>query len=191
MLTKPNQPQAEGQEAPLFSPNPDQLVIYQAAIPLTLTNAICENAWGSPELFALLGLEAGSWQDEFYPLTTAEENFISDDVVFGPQAWAYLGYSVVYLGQKWLAPTMELDFPKEGQAPQDGEYESPEQALEIATQIQNRLEVVFTEFGGQILLNQFTSDTRHELLFLVPFDHAQTFGSLEAWKDEIKRLLSL
>jgi len=77
--------------------------------PIILTNACCENAHGTPELLAEYGLPGGNYDGDFYPLTAAESQFIGEDLVEVYEGFeAMTGYSVLYEGRKFLAPTVRI-----------------------------------------------------------------------------------
>lgn len=173
-----------------LSTHPNDLASSQRKTPVFLTSGACENAWGSPELFALLGLSGGEFDGEFYPLTKEESVYIGEDLAEGTTAWAYMGYSVVYQGRKWLAPTMEFDWLNAASTDgEEGLYPDEEAAEKAAATIQETLDPLFAEIGGMILRDDNSRD-RISLLFLVPFDYAMRFADFEAWKAGLIVLLS-
>lgn len=173
-----------------LSTHPNDLASSQRKTPVFLTSGACENAWGSPELFALLGLPEGEFDGEFYPLTQEESVYIGEDLVEGTTAWAYTGYSVLYQGKKWLAPSMEFNWLNAASTEgEEGIYPDEEAAQKAAVSIQETLDPLFAQIGGMILRDDESRD-RISLLFLVPFDYAMRFADFEAWKAGLIVLLS-
>ena len=169
------------------------LAVEQQTVPVYLTSGCCENAHGSTELFALMGLKAGKFDGQFYPLPNNESRFIAEDMVEGTKAWVYTGYSVLYQGKKWLCPTSEIYYVKPGNKREDYEHETPQKAHKAGLVIKDWLEPRITAIGGHVIfveeLESFT-DYRYDLQILIPFDYAQTFGTFFKWKKELTRLLS-
>ena len=188
----PDDDQEAGPAIPMRSTLPADLAIEQATEPIFLTSGCCENAWGTPELFQILGLEAGEFDGEFYPLTMDESQFIGEDMIEGGKAWAYTGYSALYKGKKWLMPCMEFSFPEEtGAIVEEGLYESDVIAKQEALAIKDALNPIFSDFGGEIMFKEFDTDDRHTLMFLIPFEYAMKFGNYEGWKKQLVNIFSL
>lgn len=86
---------------------------YSAGDFVFLTNGGCENSEHLSEADFLddLGLEAGEWEGEFYPLTEKERQYIGEDA-FSPMEDEYgmMGYSVYCNDQKYLYLNFEIPY---------------------------------------------------------------------------------
>ena len=88
-------------------------------VPIYLTNGCCEFAHEYGWMFEGTGLECGSFEDEFYPLTDEESAFIAEDLVTSADGrmHALTGYSALYRRRKHIMPSIEIPVGIEHDAP--------------------------------------------------------------------------
>ena len=91
--------------------------------PIYLTNGCCEFPHEYGWMFEGSGLECGSFDGDFYPLTEEEAAFIAEDVVSSSDGrmHALTGYSALYRGRKHIMPSIELPVGAEHDAPSSEE----------------------------------------------------------------------
>jgi hypothetical protein len=148
--------------------------------PVCLTNATCENAHGTPELLAEYGLPGGSFEGEFYPLTDAESKFIGDDLVEVFDGFeAMTGYSVLYEGRKFLAPTVEFYYG-------DGVSTTEQEARDACDTSVRCLAEHVGDFGGRVLVHE-DMDDRINMMVMIPFEYARDNAKdFEGWKQHLE-----
>lgn len=149
-------------------------------LPVYLTNGSCENAHGTPELLAEYDLPGGSFEGEFYPLTDAESQFIGDDLVEVHDGFeAMLGYSVLYEGRKFLAPTVEFCYG-------EGVSTSEKEARDACDTSVRCLSMHVGDFGGRVLVHEDMPD-RINMIVMIPFEYARANAKgFEDWKDHLE-----
>lgn len=153
---------------------------------LYLTNGCGENAHGDERYFRQFGLKYGGWNPntgklenlsidgempegcEFYPLTPSEAQYTTADVFSSPEGPGMLAYSVLFRGEKYLAPQVEVAFAAEWN---EAEY-NREQALIEAERLANKARKVIEAIGGKVLVLSDQADDRHTVIALVPFHYA-------------------
>ena len=102
--------------------------------PIYLTNGCCEFPHEYGWMFEGTGLECGSFDDDFYPLTEQESAFIAEDLVTSSDGrmHALTGYSALYRGRKHIMPTIELPVGAEHDAPSSEEVRRTAEAYVAA-----------------------------------------------------------
>lgn len=148
--------------------------------PIILTNACCENAHGTPELLAEYGLPGGNYDGDFYPLTEAESQFIGEDLVEVYEGFeAMTGYSVLYEGRKFLAPTVEFYYGA-------GVSTSEQEARDACDTSLRCLSEHVGDFGGRVLVHEDMPD-RINLMIMIPFEYARANAkNFEGWKQHLE-----
>ncbi len=138
-----------------------------------LTNALGEDCGhiGAAD-FDNLGLAKGSWEGQFYPLTTPELGFIASDdemVVFPSGQLAFMGYTVLYKGEKCALPTVEYWWPTEAED-KVGNLNTKTAALRDLRIDRRALELkVQTQLGGKVVVIRNAEEDRHQLSLILPF----------------------
>ncbi len=148
------------------------------AAPLYLTNQGCEVTENYADLLDRFSLPYGEFEGDFYPLTKAEEIYIADDMQdeIGNGIGALMGYSALYKGQKFLAPSVEVQWGEVYGASSDAE------ALEFAKRFVAEIEPRVSAIGGHVLLEEDMGPDRHCVQILIPFTHAQaTAQDYDGW----------
>lgn len=149
-------------------------VIENAEI-MYLTNACCENAHGNERYFRQFGLKFSGFNPltgnlhplvdgqlpegtEFYPLTVSEGRYVSGDDVFMSQEGAGLmGYAVLFNGQKYLAPSVEVCYKADWNDSEDTREQALVKARRMAVKVQDAL----YKIGGQTVIQLDDADDRH------------------------------
>lgn len=149
-------------------------------LPVYLTNACCENAHGTPELLAEHGLPGGIYDGDFYPLTDAEFQFIGEDVVPVYDGFeAMTGYSVLYEGRKFLAPTVEFYYGK-------GVSTTEQEARDACDTSVHCLAEHVGDFGGRVLVHE-DMDDRINMVVMIPFEYARANAkTFQDWKQHLE-----
>lgn len=129
--------------------------------PQFLTNAMCESTSDKVDLFNLLGLTYGSFENEFYPLTDDEAKFIAEDVFELDNGKVLFGYSILYKNRKWIAPCVEA---------------------QIGTYLPHTVLEGIEKAGGIYfcLHHDKSFEVTHMMLF--PFYFVEQFGDFKVWK---------
>jgi hypothetical protein len=148
--------------------------------PVYLTSATCENAHGTPELLAEYGLPGGTYDGDFYPLTEAESQFIGEDLVEVYDGFeAMTGYSVLYEGRKFLAPTVEFYYG-------EGVSTTEQEARDACDTSVRCLAEHVGDFGGRVLVYE-DMDDRINLMVMIPFEYArENAKNFEGWKRHLE-----
>ena len=180
----------------------DELEKMQETTPVFLTSGCCESAHGSIELFRRLKLRHGWFntangsltskepqeptEEDFYPLTPPEDQYIGEDYANGPYGGIVMAYTVLYKGKKWLAPTIQVCwlsgvFSEDsygGEVAKDYEISiKAAEALEMA--LRPKMEVI----GGDVVLLKDDEEDRHSVMMLFPPDFAiKQAKNFEEWK---------
>jgi hypothetical protein len=149
--------------------------------PIWLTNGLMENtrSW-SPAQFDRLGLGYQlvlplPYQGP-YPLTVEEGRLVSlDEVAFTPAGGCMsFGYSVLYMEEKWLAPSIEYSYQTDGKPPPALRHSVEEEGARLAR--------TFAELRAVVLLEPEPPEDRLVLDLLVPFPVVlRRFASFEEW----------
>lgn len=150
--------------------------------PLYLTNGCCEVTHGYAEdLLKEFGLAFGEFDGDFYPLTKDEEKFIGDYMIDVADGFgALMGYSALYQRQKYLMPSIELYFGKDGAV-------SKEDALEYGRTLSAELKERIEPIGGHVFLDEENNKDRHLIQVLIPFEYAMANAqSFDAWKAHLE-----
>lgn len=163
-------------------------IAQQKHTPVFLTNALCESAWGSKELFDRLGLDsywltgntlqhdyAVSDRDRternFYPLSPVEVEFVGSDGVETIAGWAYLAYSFLYRGQKWYGAVIERNWEKSATMKADLRNIMEHDTLKLAERVE--------PLGGHVFFmpateeNDAGTEGTHEIWILLPMEYVQ------------------
>jgi len=146
-----------------------------------LTNGCCEDTGHvDAALFAKLGLEAGEWEGEFFPLTDAELKYVYEDVADVADGFGALtGYSALYQGKKYLMPSIELYFGEGGNV---GDADALAFGKAYVEDVKARVEGV----GGHVFLEEEHDQDRHLIQVLVPFEYAMANAKdFDGWKDHL------
>ena len=139
-----------------------------------LTNDCCEHAHGHADELDALGLGYSDLDGDFYPLTAEEARFIGEDIVDTPFAGAMTGYATLWRSRKWLTPCLEFHYQDGG--PDDGgddDLPSRDEALSAMKTAAAALAPILAEVGGHMRLDADSTDDRHTLEVLLPFDLAR------------------
>jgi hypothetical protein len=155
-----------------------------------MTSGACEVARVTPEQLDALRLPYGSFDGDFYPLTDEEAGYVSDDLMPSSDGAvaALLGYSVLYLDRKHLAPTIEFDHEGSGQ---EGDLPSQAQALADATLYAHSLMRAVKALRGDVLVDPRGDGLgRVEVTVLIPIESAMAIGSPDIWRACLAELLS-
>ena len=150
--------------------------------PIYLTNGCCEFPHEHGWMFEGTGLEAGSFDDEFYPLTDDEAAFIAEDVVTSADGrmHALTGYSALYRGRKHIMPSIELPVGPEHDAPS---YEEVRRTAEgYVTAILPKVQAL----EGNVLIDSGI-DSCVVIQILVPFDKVMEIDG--QWYETLRWLM--
>jgi hypothetical protein len=153
-----------------------------------LTNGACEETGQiSEERLKALGLQFGEFDGSFYPLTDHEAQFIAEDLIEMGEFGVLTGYSVLFRGGKYLAPTIELDFFED-----DDLTITKEEASRKNQALKPVLEAIAAQTGGHYCWEsepavEFSSgDGKFVAELLIPFDYAeQNAHDFESWKQHL------
>lgn len=151
--------------------------------PLYLTNACCEHAHGTPEIFAIHRLNYGQFNGDFYPLTDAEAQYIAEDEVCSDDGamLALTGYSALYEGRKHIMPTIELPFGDDQPSRSAVIAEAYAYAGRIRHKVQN--------MGGTVLVDKNMDPDRILIKILVPFEEVMKFENRARWNARLSWLM--
>jgi len=152
--------------------------------PLYLTNGCCEPTHDYvPDLFGERGLPAGEFDGEFYPLTDAEAVYIGEDVAKTADGYlAFLGYSSLYKGEKFLMPSIEVLF---GEEDEPGREEAHAFVRALSDDLRPRIEAI----GGHVFIVEDYAD-RQVIQVLVPFSYAmENASAFYEWKAHLENVL--
>ena len=140
--------------------------------PIYLTNGCCEFPHEHGWMFEGTGLEAGSFDGDFYPLTDEEAAFIAEDLVTSADGrmHALTGYSSLYRGAKHIMPSIELPTGPEHDAPSHEEVRKT--AEKYVAAILPKVEAL----GGNVLIDSGIDDCV-VILILVPFSKVIELGN--------------
>jgi len=153
--------------------------------PVYLTNGCCEDTGHvDAALLASLGLEAGEWEGDFYPLTDAEAKYIYEDLADVADGFgAMTGYSALYQGKKFLMPSIELYFGEDGIV---SEADALAFGKAYAEDVKARVEGI----GGHVFLDEEHDQDRHLIQVLVPVEYAmRNAKDFDGWKDHLASTL--
>jgi hypothetical protein len=152
--------------------------------PLVMTNGSCELTHDHIEdLFALHGLAAGSFEGAFYPLTDAENIYIADDEIEAADGFnALAGYSVLYKGEKYYAPQIELGYGDNGV--------SQEQAMDFGRRFTDDIRARVEGIGGHVFLSDDGGPDRGLVQVLIPVSYpAKVAEDYPAWAEHLATVL--
>jgi hypothetical protein len=149
--------------------------------PVYLTNQCGEVTEQYDDLLDDLGLEFGSFNGEFYPLTDREAVYIADDLAdVAGGCGAVMGYSAVYRGKKYLLPSIEIGFDPE-------KFGDRSEALALAYELEDELGDRLAAIGGHVILDEDHDQQRHLLKILIPFGYAMSVADdFEGWKRHLE-----
>jgi hypothetical protein len=156
-----------------------------------LTNGGCEETGQvSEQRLEELGLQYGEFDGSPYPLTDHESNFIGEDVVDIGGFSALLGYSVLFEGAKYLAPTIEIDYFESNDdantypAAQELNLKLGQVASKLAELTggrycwENNPAIEFAEGDGKFVAE-----------LMIPIDYAEAHAQdFESWKQHLTEL---
>ena len=150
--------------------------------PIYLTNGCCEfpHEWGW--MFEGTGLEAGNLDDDFYPLTDGEADFIAEDLVTSADGrmHALTGYSALYHGRKHIMPSIELPVGPEHDAP------SYEEVRKIAEEYVAAILPKVQALEGNVLIDSGI-DSCVVIQILVPFDKVMEID--DQWYETLRWIM--
>ncbi|CAH7345941.1 conserved hypothetical protein [Vibrio crassostreae] len=159
--------------------NPNQMTF--------LTNGCCEAVDESMQCLIALGLSVQT-EPDFYPLTAAEEVFISEDIVTLADNFlnCNVAYSVLFHNKKYLNLVHAEAFGKgDDESSREIAYENHTKALQKAEKIaavagghvawQREPDFEYTD-GQSSLDGEYTTN------ILIPFEYAAQFETFEGWK---------
>ena len=142
----------------------------------------------SPEALTALGLSYGQLRDKFYPLTTEERFYVSEEyanIVGG--FMAHMGYAVLYKGEKMLCLNVEFSFGEES-----GDRDmTKEDALHYAELFKELWGADVKRHGGTMILTEDFGLDRHEVEILLPFTFAYQYTTFETYKAAVEKLLGV
>ena len=131
-----------------------------------------------------LGLDFHKDRDDTLPLTEDEYGVLLGGETLNKES-AYIvecGFSVLYKGEKWLAPEIGFDFDPDDQAARDKAVEKAKAWIE-----EKREEI--ERVGGHIVLTEDATDDEHELTVLLPFRLALEAETIDDWRDALAWLM--
>lgn len=149
-------------------------------VPIYLTNGCCESCIENGKILDAFGLEYGTFEGDFYPLTKAEETYIAEDVVTSADGrmHALTGYSALYRGEKYIMPSIELPVGREYDAP------DPETVRKTAENYAKAILPKVESLGGNVLIDNGI-DECVVIQILIPFttvmDLNQTWYETMRW----------
>lgn len=160
-----------------------------------LTSQCCEDTGQvSEQRLAESGLPVGQFMGSPYPLTDLEACYIGEDVINMAGYQALTGYSVLIGSQKYLAPTIELDY-RVWDTEENPEIQSEKWAMDENTKLQPMLEKMASMTGGlyswedEAAVEFSNGDGRFVVTLFVPFEYAQKHANgFEQWKDHLSEL---
>ena len=149
-----------------------------------MTTACCEVADVTKEDLDALGLPYGTFDDEFYPLTAAENEYVADDVVTSCDGLrtALMGRSVLYGRRKHFMPTMEMPVGADQDAPEKDDV--VKEARAYAKRILGKV----TEYGGTVIVDDDMED-RISIGLAIPTSVACLHEGYDSWKDAVAWLM--
>jgi hypothetical protein len=161
-----------------------------------LTNQGCEDTTHvSEQRLKDLGLGVGRFEDDPYPLTDEEAQFIGEDAILIAGIWTLIGYSVLIGNQKYLAPTLEIFYDHDDDSPFGFSFEQARAANDERRVIVERLAELT---GGYFCWNaepamEFSNgDGKFIIELYVPFEyaleHAENFDQWKAHLEKIGRV---
>lgn len=152
--------------------------------PVYLTSGCCEVTEQYDDLLDQNGLEYGSFEGRFFPLTDEEAKFIADDVAEVDDGYgALMGYSALYRGEKYLMPSIEISFEANNAMSRDL---SLKMAYEFVTQHSSSIE----ETGGHIIVDADCDIDRHVIQVLIPCSYAAAVADdYNGWKSHLEEVL--
>ncbi|AXK44017.1 hypothetical protein [Erythrobacter aureus] len=161
------------------------LLLTPQDLPVYLTNQCTEAAHGTKEQFDHLGLSYGEFDGEFYPLTDEEVRYIAEDEVtsLDGNVLAFIGYSALYRGQKFLMPSIELTY-----GDKDDRFATEQEALAFANTYVADLAPKLAVAMARARVDQ-SGDDRIVIQILIPFETAAQRGDLDSWKKYLSWLL--
>lgn len=152
--------------------------------PIYLTNGCCEFAHDDGWMFEGSDMDTGLFDDNFYPLTEQESQFIAEDLVSSEDGrmHALTGYSALYRGKKHVMPSIELAVGDEHDAPSKAEVRkiAKEYIANILPKVQ--------QLGGNILLDEGI-DECVVIQMLFPLDEVMKFKDLDTWFARLKWIM--
>jgi len=131
-----------------------------------------------------LGLDFHKDRDDTLPLTEDEYGVLLGGETLNKES-AYIvecGFSVLYKGEKWLAPEIGFDFDPDDQAARDKAVEKAKAWIE-----EKREEI--ERVGGHIVLTEDATDDEHELTVLLPFRLALEAETIDDLRDALAWLM--
>jgi hypothetical protein len=184
----------------------ESIIRRQVTEPIYLTNGCCENAHGSPEVFESLGLPAGYWnsglakieatsgpENDWYPLTPAESQFVWEDYSKGPFGGLLMSYSMLFNGRKWFAPSVEICFAENKvfsrESYGDSLYETEADAIAAANKFSGAIREQIEALGGKVYVHE-AEDDRVTVSLMFPTDQiVGKFQKCEEWETHLNNIL--
>tara|TARA_B100000929_G_scaffold214052_1_gene171014 strand:+ start:8673 stop:10298 length:1626 start_codon:yes stop_codon:yes gene_type:complete len=152
--------------------------------PIYLTNGCCEFAHDDGWMFEGSNMETGLFDDDFYPLTEQESQFIAEDLVTSDDGrmHALTGYSALYRGKKHVMPSIELAVGDEHDAPSKSEVQkiAKEYIANILPKVQ--------QLGGNVLIDEGI-DECVVIQMLFPIERVMKFKDLDTWFARLKWIM--
>lgn len=153
---------------------------------LFLTSGCCEETGQiSAERLVQMGLGHGEIGGTFYPLTDDESKFIGEHLVQMGSFQALTGYSVLFNGNKYLAPAIEIDFYRDDNR---NAVVTKGQAKLENEQLHEMLKKLAAITGGHYrwesdpALEFNDEDGKYVGELLIPFEYAQAHANdFESW----------
>jgi len=151
-------------------------------VPIYLTSGCCESCIDDGRILDLFGLDYGTFEEDFYPLTKTEEAFIAEDVVTSAdeRMCALTGYSALYRGEKYIMPSIELPVGKEYDAP------DVETVRKTAEDYVRAIMPKVKSLGGNVLIDS-GFDQCVVIQILVPFKKVIEIG--QDWYETLRWLM--
>lgn len=133
-----------------------------------LTNHCGEPAHGDAPLLDALGVEHGTWQGGFYPLTDAEAARNAEDAVDTSYGVFLTGYVVLYRGTKWFGPVLEAQFQADATASDAALPTRADVLAELEAYAEEMREPVAALGGYLVITTDACPGDRHTLQILLP-----------------------
>lgn len=177
------------QSTPTMPPHFSRQIPYKALE--YLTSGTCDTVDHHIDTGILnrMGLNTGISNGEHYPLTHQEQQFIAEDYVALGSHMALIGYSGLLGSDKYLLPTIEIDFG-------ENSYDSYtyEQADEIACAALEGLQATCEETGGffasdELAFLDHLGGGRITLVLAIPMSYALNNATThDEWKTHLEAL---
>lgn len=151
-------------------------------VPIYLTNGCTESCIEDGKILEAFGLEYGTFEGDFYPLTMAEEAYISEDVVASTDGGveAITGCSALYRGEKYIMPLIEL--------PVGSDHDAPD-LMTVRKNAENYAKAILPKvesLGGNVLIDSSFNECV-VIQILIPFTTVMNLN--EKWYETMRWMM--